>query len=300
MDSAQLLIDGLETSIVPVAERDERIVRFCELVDMFHKTNVSLVKESGMDRHSFSFGTIWDFLCGSWNDFVTKQSFKGIQQTSHQMIASILMQHPSLGKEITKAEWEMREYPKTNYGLCDKVTEEKYVTDSFAWQKVRAEYYATHQFKYVWNEYDAPFLPNRMFSDKILEREIEKHGYMEEYQKEKLKCSSDALAVVFHDKVMKGKGSALAAYTGQIGKEICEANYYQYETELSRKESKVVGSLRKIYSVINRDGKKQYISLDFKHGMMEFHNEHGEHLGEFRFTGIQNANADSSHNFCTL
>lgn len=300
MESAQLLIDGLEISVVPEGERDERIVRFCELVDFFHKTNVGLVKEAGMDSHNFSFGTIWDFLCGSWNDFVTKQSFKGIQQTSHQMIASMLMRHPSLGKEITKDEWTKIDYPKTNYGLCDNVTEEEYVIDSLSWQKMRAGYYATHQTVYAWNKNDDPFLPNRVFSDKILEREIESHGYMEEYQKEKLKCSYDALSVVFHDKVMRSKGSALAAYTEQIGKEICEANYYQYEAELSKKEQAEVNSLRRIYSMINRDGKKQYISLDFKHGMMEFHDEHGGHLGEFRFTGTQNSEPESSHNLRTL
>ena len=300
MESAQLLINGLETSIVPEKERNERVVYFCELVDFFHKTNVSLVKEVGMDAHTFSFGTILDFVYGSWNDFVTKDSLKGIQQTSHQMIASLLMQHPALGAEITKDEWEERENPKTNYGLCASIMESEYVADSLSWQKMRAKYYATHQTVYVWNDKDDSFLPNRIFSDKILEREIKKHGYMEEYQKKKSEQPSDALSIIFHEKVMKSKGTTIVAYTEEIGQEICEANYYKYEAELSKKEHARVKSLRKIYSIINRKGKKQYISLDFKHGMLEFHNEHGDHLGEFRFTGILNSAPESSHNLRAL
>ena len=59
-------------------------------------------------------------------------------------------------------------------------------------------------------------------------------------------------------------------------------------------------SLRKIYSILNRNGKKQYISLDLRHGMMEFHDEKGTHLGEFRFTGVKNAEAESSHDLQAL
>ena len=32
----------------------------------------------------------------------------------------------------------------------------------------------------------------------------------------------------------------------------------------------------------------QFISIDFGHGMFEFHDENGEHQGEFRFDGSQN------------
>lgn len=301
MESAQLLIAGLETSSVSEERRDEYFRNFCNLVDFFHKTKVKLEKEKGIETHNFSFGMIWEFVCGSWADFVVKDSLKGISQTSYEMFAPILMQHPSLGAEITNIEWERREHPKTSYGLCPDAAENNYIADTLSWQKKRAEYYAAHQTMYAWNETDDSFLPNRLLSDKILEREIEKHGYMEEYQTEKSRRSSNALSIVFHNKVMRGKGNALAAYTEEIGKEVCEANYYQYEEILSRNERRAAhNSLRSIYSMINRDGNKQYISLDFRHGMMEFHNEHGDHLGEFQFTGMRNAEADPSHNFRTL
>lgn len=302
MENAQLLIEGLETKSIKKEERDGRYVHFCRLVAFFHETEVCLVKEEGLDTHNFSFGTVYDLLYGSWADFSKKDSLEGITQNSYQMVAPLLMQHPSLGTEIAASEWLKRGEPKASYGLCPGVMSEVYVTDTLTWQNARAKYYATHQTMYVWKEDDDSFLPNRLLSDKILEREIEKHGYMEAYEIEKSKESleSDSLSVVFHEQVMKRKGETLEAYTAEIGQQICEANYYQYEAELTRKEQKKVNSLRRIYSLINRNGEKQYISLDFRHGMMEFHDAHGKHLGEFRFTGVQNAEEDSSHNLQTL
>ncbi len=54
--------------------------------------------------------------------------------------------------------------------------------------------------------------------------------------------------------------------------------------------------MRKIFSLTGHDGKKKYISIDFKHGFFEFHDYRGDHLGEYRFNGEFNSEADPSHN----
>lgn len=299
MESALLLIIGLETSTIPEKERDNRYSHFCELVTYFHSTKVNLYKESGLDNHKFSFGTIYDFVYGGWKDFIHKKSLKGISQKTYQMMASSLMQHPSLGAEITEYDWNQKQHLKASYGLCPDAKASSYVTDKLSWQNERAKYYAANQ-SYIWEKDDDDFLPNRSLSDLILEQEIEKHGKKDIYDEELSKKTPNALAVVFHEKVMSGKGNSLAAYTQEIGSRICEANYYRYEEELTRKEQQIAKSLRKIYSLINREGKKQYISLDFRHGMMEFHDEQGIHLGEFRFTGIKNSDAEASHDLKSI
>lgn len=295
MENARLLIAGLETASIPEGKRDGRYIQFCELVDFFHKTGVSHSKESGLDAHSFSFGTLSDFLYSSWENVKDKASLKGISQKTHQMMAPSLMQKPKLGKEITDSDWNQKQHPKTSYGLCPNINTSPYVTDRLSWQNARAKYYADNQ-SYVWNKDDDNFLPNRLLSDQILIDEIKAHGAMEKYEAELSKNTPNALAVVFHDEVMKNKGNSLLTYTQEIGSKICEANYYICEDELTKKEQQRAKSKRKIYSLINRKGKKQYISLDFRHGMMEFHDEHGIHLGEFRFTGLKNADAEPSHN----
>ena len=68
---------------------------------------------------------------------------------------------------------------------------------------------------------------------------------------------------------------------------------------MSTNEQKDCGSLREIY-VIMKDGKNQYISLDFHKGMFEFHDEKGIHLGEYLFDGTPNEEAKKSHNLRTL
>lgn len=49
--------------------------------------------------------------------------------------------------------------------------------------------------------------------------------------------------------------------------------------------------------MINRDGKRQYISLDFAHGMFEYIDSHGNHIGEYRLTGDFNSSAQTDHGF---
>lgn len=87
----------------------------------------------------------------------------------------------------------------------------------------------------------------------------------------------------------------MEAYASKIGGEICRYNYYTYEKELSNLERQYAKSLREIYSIVNRNGNLQFISIDFGHGMFESHDENGKHQGEFRFDGCT-SNKGSSAN----
>lgn len=92
------------------------------------------------------------------------------------------------------------------------------------------------------------------------------------------------------------------SYTQEIGGKICLGNAYTYEYQLSVAESEANRrEPRRIYS-IEKNGLKQYISLDFAHGMFEFHDHKGKHLGEFHFDGSPNKSADSKgkHDFKTI
>jgi len=67
--------------------------------------------------------------------------------------------------------------------------------------------------------------------------------------------------------------------------------------ELSNLERQYAKSLREIYSIMNKDSKLQFISIDFAHGMFEFHDENGEHQGEYRFDGSYNSPKQPDHSF---
>lgn len=303
MEHARLLTNGMELSYVGENLRDARFQQFIDLVNFFHSNKIKIHKECGLDSHNYTYGNIYtDLLYASWNSFSRQESFKGISMNTWQLAYNTLMQHPSLGKEITDDEWNSIQGKfKSNYGIADineKGTE--YVKATNEWQDNRATYYGVTQ-SYKWQDNDDDWLPNREFSNTILEKEIEHHSLEEDYDSEKKKDCMHALATVFHSRIMSAKGDTIAAYTEEIGSKICEANFYIHDKELSRKESKQCNSMRKIYRTTNRHGKQQYISLDFKHGFMEFHDEHGIHQGEFRFTGQQNSPAEpKTHSLKTI
>ena len=89
-------------------------------------------------------------------------------------------------------------------------------------------------------------------------------------------------------------------YASKIGGEICRCNYYTYEAELSDMERQFAKSIREIYSIVNKGGLEQFISIDFGHGMFEFHDKNGEHQGEFRFNGTLNSGVEADHRLKSL
>lgn len=99
---------------------------------------------------------------------------------------------------------------------------------------------------------------------------------------------------------MAHKGAERYAYAEKIGKQILKINGYMYETELSQREQVAAKSLRSIYSIINKSRYKQYVSIDFEHGMFELINHLNDHLGEFRFDGTYNSDPEPDHAFKTL
>lgn len=302
MEHACLLIKGLELGEIPEKERDGAFAEFGQLVDLFHRSKVQVYKQSGLSAQCFSYGTIYDLIYLPWCEFSKKEAFKGISQTTYQMVVAMSMQHPELGKEVTDEDWGGKEMPKTAYGMVKGVSDGGgYLTERQEWQELRARHYRSYPGSYVWGRNDDDFLPNRFYSNQLLEEEILKSNHREEYEKAKGGKMQNVLSTFFHDYVMRGQGTDIAAYTKKMGARICETNYYQYEHELSAKESEIHGhTMRAIYSTMNKNGEKQYISLDFKHGMLEYHDKKGRHLGEFRFTGLKNADGEVSHDLTSL
>ena len=308
MENARLLIEGMELANVPEKNRDNAIAELCSLVETFHMKKVSPFLQEEIRQKQYSYGNFYnDLLYASWDSFHQHASLKGISQKNYQLLMNINMEHPALGREITEEEWKNQSSPKTSYGLVeDLLTQNEYVTRKEEWQRLRAGYYASHPGTYCWQEKDHDFLPNLEYSNTILEREIKKFKLLDKYNELLDKNQKNALAIVFHEQVMGKQGTQIPAYTYKIGQQICEANFYQYEEKLTKAERQKhpekggTQSQRAIYSTVNRNGRKQYISLDFRHGMMEFHDHKGTHLGEYRFTGLKNADAETSHDLTSL
>lgn len=295
---ARLLISGLEFSKFPPESRSGAFEGLKKLVGFFSGEGVHMRVQSGFYAHEFSFGNIYnDFIYASWPEVSKNKALEGISQITHQALAVSFMPHPFGDKEISDEEWNAKKVAKADFGMRTGAESEPYVTERMAWHELRSRYYRENPGAYEWQPGDNDFLPNRRYSDLLLEKEITRAGKTEKYEANKKINKDTALAATFHGEVAAAKGDSLAGYTEEMGSKVCEANFYAYEAGLTAEETRLSGgSLRSIWSTINRRGEKQYISLDFRHCMMEFHDKSGNHLGEFRFTAQPNSLAEVSHN----
>jgi hypothetical protein len=251
--------------------------------------------------HQFSYGDFYaGFLYRSWPDFHANGALANIKQNTFQLIQSF-SQCPMLENVASEDDFEQKELPHAHSGICNPQAFTDYVGDWDAWEEWHKQWYTTHPEDIDWSDAANGWLPRQDLIMAILKREL-LVKFMEAYTEEKAKEMVAAIPDVnvvheFHSRVMGHQGSKLAGYASAIGGEICRCNYYSYEAELSDLERQYAKSMREIYSILNKDGRRQFISIDFGHGMYEFHDENGEHQGEYRFDGSYNANKESSHNF---
>lgn len=296
---ARLLDGSLELQDIPSEKRDGAIKDFLELLGCLREYDVNIRKEEGFDSRDYSYGRFAELFYKSWPQARELEPFRGVSQSVFQMIAPALMQYPKIGREIPADEWEQLGGFKCDFGLdiCPQ-GKPSYCTQKAGWHRDRIGYYIVRQEDYDWKDDDDSFLPNKKFSDGMLEAEIAgfrkspgDHSALDALKGEKL-------GVRFHKGVMgHHSGRTIAADIEEFGTRICEANFYRHEEELSKAEQRACGSRRKIFSMKNREGKRQYISLDFAHGMLEYISPLGDHIGEYRLTGDENFRAETDHGF---
>lgn len=298
MDNSRILKGSLDIGLLAPADKDSGIRDFLDLIDCFRGNSVSVYKEEGFDSHQYPYGPPEVLFYLSWKDALASMEFDGISQSVFEMIAPSLMQYPGIGREITNQAWETTAEYKSDFGLdIFRPVPKRYASRRNDWHKNRAAYYMTEQPEFKWPGNADSYLPNKPYSDSILETEVERHKKIESYKEHLTKLDKEPLFVQFHQGVMAHKGVGLPAYIDEVGSKICEANFYRLEVELSKEERRLSHAPRKIYSMLNRDGKRQYISLDFAHGMFEYIDSHGNHVGEYRLTGDFNSSAQTDHGF---
>ena len=321
MGNLLFITEGMEVAKVPLDKRDESVRNLAILISTAYAERDCCSLEQDIATHQFFFGKFYtDFIYADWGRFCQNEAFKNISQKTYQLLINSCTQCPLLGNQTTIETFEKLGEPSSKAGLSIpslKVTE-PYVSTQMEWKGYKINYYQHNQSEIDWKLSDDDFLPFRTFSDNILLNEIGKYhkeaDLETEYKKLTASCSkvvgsnktsnliySNAIANTFHDKIMKKKDErALIAYTKEIGQKICFANAYIYDEELSRREHFASDGTRIIYKIKNKNKEWQYISLDTRHGMFEYHNKLGDHLGEYRFNGTLNSAAEPDHGLKTL
>ncbi|WP_312296767.1 hypothetical protein [Chryseobacterium sp.] len=282
-------------------EEDNKIYslnNFLEAGNHARKNHDTINSTNELFSHKFSWGYFYDdFVYKPYSELIQKDTWNWLPQTLHQAFTTFFFQNPSGRSDFANLDEFIDCYKSENLGSigCQCKAIESDVFDVLSWHLWKNSFYRENPHLYIWKSNDHKFLPNKTFSDSILEREIRLHGKID-----KIPENQNSIGLTFHNEVMKLKGPEIQAYTIQIATEIAEANFYKFEKQLSANEKEHTKSPRKIFSTVNQEGEKIYLSLDHAHGMFELHNFRGEHLGEFKFDGSFNSIADQTHSLKTI
>lgn len=298
--SLLVTVESMELNHVESNRRDKVVGDFHRMMTEAERNHDKFYAIEELYTHEFSYGDFYSgFLYRPWAEFRTNNVLSSISQMTYQLLIAFRsrVSFISIDNETSFFNLSCPPYAHTGYYSHSY---NDYVGNVNGWEKWHREWYKTHPEYIDWNDAKNKLFPRQDLVIKILKRELLKKFKSENLTSEqaeiKLACIDDKdIANEFHDKVMKHKGGDLEGYAFNIGNEICDSNYYTYLDDLSSMENRQVGSLRKIYSIVNKNGKQQFISIDFLHGMFEFHNENGDHLGEYRFDGSLNSGAEKDH-----
>lgn len=285
--------EELETAHIPEKERNKAVLSFYDMKSEAERNHDRFYALEAVFSHPFTYGAFYPgFMNMSWMEFQECETLKGISQTTFEMMQSFC-KNPVITTLETEVDFMEKEEPQARTGYCNPTGVVDFVNDMTNWEEWHRKWNVAHQDQIDWTRVNSQFLPRPDLIHRIMRRELITNLGKEEAERIK---DTDVVSE-FYERVMKHKGDEIEAYASQIGGEICQCNYYKLEPELSTLEQKYAKSFREIYSIINKDGRIQFISIDFLHGMFEFHNEKGEHLGEYRFDGSYNTGIEVSHNF---
>lgn len=292
---------SLDIGLVDAQYRDRQLSGLVDIMLRASEEN-QVVLGSGMASCQYSFGALERLLYSDWNDFENNPALKGIGFNTYLRLIDCFTINPS-PKEISNQAYKAYLNRKGYIGLAKfgiPAILQPYTYDYQSYNNWQADWYRMNPSEITWSA-DSPFLPNLEYVETVLEEELVRAGKYDYTVGDAQESRVHKLAIAFHEKVMRMKGEQTKPYTLEIGGKICLGNAYTFEKQLSENERKACGAPRSIYS-IEKEGVKQYISLDLAHGMFEFHDNKGVHLGEFHFDGSPNKSANSigKHDFKTI
>ena len=318
MGSLYLYDEDFELANISADKRDEVVLKFFEMKSKAAQDTFCATYELLYEKQ-FSYGKGFHSLYAmNWSEMCANPSCAGIKQTTWTYLQYEYWNKPTICQVES---YESISEPKTYAKFKEDGDDVCFVSDYLTWKVWHAQWYQTHQTQIHWEDGRCnDLLPFVEFATDILKSELLKlrAHYVKEQERlhDEERCVREireidgflskeqmehfTIADGFHSLIMAHKGSERYAYAETIGKQVLEINGYIFEDELTQREQEVAKSLRSVFSIIGKDGHKQYVSIDFEHGMFEFINHLNVHLGEFRFDGTYNSGSEQDHAFKTL
>lgn len=305
MGNIRLIPMGFETVDIVENERNGVLLEFLGMKEAAKEDN--LYADVSLFTYPFSYGNFYDdFVYASWDKFRTKSSLKGFAQNTIQYLQSIWFQQPVIQTISNEVEWESKHEPRINAGLRKPILIPNYIYDSNTHSQWIHDWLTANPNMINWESAVNDVFPYPQKIHSFMQKLVEEQCNPSLWHKEQYAVlrpdgtwhlRDTEIVNAFHGEYLRHLDAAeRKAVSERIGTHICELNHYQFEEEGSRIESQH-NSGRKIFS-IKKNGHKQYLSVDFVHGMFEFIDEYNVHQGEKRFDGSYNSDpTPETHGF---
>lgn len=316
---------NLLTEIIPDKDRDA-------VIDDFGKMHAAA---TGSHDEFFALESLYGDIDApiyryfqNWNDFIKQEYGKSVSLNSWQILQQIFAQNPNLTTVPSIEDFFRKEEPLAKGGFRYPTGEDNLLVDVPTWRKWKESWFCANQELIDWTGKENCFFLNRDVITEILWSEnrcyivgqLKESGVnditeeiIEDFFCAKDACHVDenlskelkgnAVSVFFHSFVMSShaRGGDRQGYASVIGSSVCKSNYYIELPDLSAKEKEAAPEgrnnvQRKIFGIKTKESQWKFVSIDFEKGMFEFYNDNGEHLGEYRFDGSKNADAQTDHN----
>ncbi len=318
MGNLYLYDSDFEPASIPQKARNDVVADFFAMKsgaerDCFYASN------DLMYHKQFSFGVgLYTLFTMSWPEICATPSCAGIEEMTYNLLHNALWYKPVINEGY---HYDQLPEPKALAKFREVGDASTFVTNINSWKEWHASWYRAHQDQISWVDGKCnDLLPFVDYAIDVMRDELVKQ---KKFYIEQRNASSDsslyiteikeidsalhsggsnksAITHAFHSLVMARKGQEMRAYACEVGGKILEVNGYTHDVGLSAAEHNASNAPRRIYTIVNRNRNKQYVSLDFGHGMFEFYDQHGTHLGERRYDGSFNSEADPSHNLKTI
>ncbi len=303
-----LTYNNLNIDNIPILDRDRIIYEFSIMIMHIHHQKDNLYLDEKCYSTPYSYGLFFQkFLYADWNTFQHNKSLKNVSQNTYQLWHNCALEHPSLGTYISHDSWQKMNATKTEGGFKRPFipTGSSFIYNWTKWIDWKSMYYRNNQKEVKHTVGKTIYLPHLHYSNLYLVGFILSNKQVTLSKKERNLLQSferdtkgtkideviEAINTIFYERILKHKGQGeKEALIREIGTRICNINAYKGDNSLN-KINRTQCSLRSIFSLKNTFG-TFYISLDYAHGMLEFLDYRGVHLGEYRFTGQQNSPAD--------
>jgi len=280
--------DGLEIANIDTSKRDKVMDEFYRMETEASRDGDAFYILRDTITQPFSYGSFYPGPSTmAWAEFHKK--FQDISLNTFRLLIAPKKDRKPQTID-TLQEFEAKDH-RTLGGFDIQNKPEGYIYDKSTRNQWHVAWFSQHQDKIPWIAGNSLFPQPNMITD-ILERELNRHKDELETRRIPLPEKAKDIVSVFHKEVMGHKGLQKKAYATEIGTEICLSNYYTEEKELSRMESNAAGTDRIIFRMVLPNGKDQFLSIDFAHGMFELMDWTGYHKGEYRFDGSLNADAE--------